>query len=139
MLGYWCSNSGVTVCGRVMAGRVFRGESPIVGEYGFNFQCNSLCITAHVVVTVFCIRLECCVVLRRVYLLIELGGISVMWVRVKVGGYNCDWWVYFLKSQILCWDMTSVFSVAASVLPRVCCYSFWFGSCVGLENPTSHK
>jgi len=39
--------------------------------------------------------------------------------------------VIFKKSKILLGDMASVFSVAAYVFLRVCCYSFWDGSCVG--------
>jgi len=39
--------------------------------------------------------------------------------------------VNFKKSKIVLGDMASVFSLAAYVMLRVCCYSFWDGSCFG--------
>ena len=51
VLRSWCSSSGVRVGG---------GVKDYVGEYGVNFQCNSLCITACVVVMVFCIGVKTC-------------------------------------------------------------------------------
>ena len=112
VLGFWCGSSGGRIGGGCYGWWVYQGRvKDYVGEYGVNFQCNSLCITVCVVVTVFCIRVK-----TFYYVELWLFVICIGWWFCNVGGSG--WWaglivtggVIFKKSKIVLGDMAS-FSV----------------------------